>query len=220
MGAGGKERLSNLVESWRLIVLSSSAFPFLCSSSLLISFLPLKYVSFLPHLPCVEHQLLPAEAGAFSWSRSWIVLPAASCCIYCTPNAAPFIYGICSHHFPSGFFSSTISWTIQNELVAYAVLVKLVISGVLTVRFGRDHERSFWTQSCTWMGAAVLRRFYEDKLSSLLEKKHQDPSRPAYCYPNCRQTLLINRGVGCLQARILLDPVSSCGMLGCCAVLS
>lgn len=134
MGAGGKEHLSDLVESWHLTVLSSFAFPFLCSSSLLISFHPLKCMSFLPRLPCIEHQLLPAEAGAFSWSRSWIIPPAASRCIYCTPDAAPFIYGICSDHLPGCFFSSTISWIIQDELVAYTVLVKLMISGVLTVK--------------------------------------------------------------------------------------
>lgn len=71
-----------------------------------------------------------------------------------------------------------------------------------------------------WMGAAVLRQVYEDNLSSLLDQKCQDPSGAAYCYPNCRKTLLINRGVGCLRARILLDPVSSCVVLGCCTVLS
>lgn len=40
------------------------------------------------------------------------------------------------------FFPSTISWTTQNKLVAYAVLVKVMILGVPVARFGRGHAWS------------------------------------------------------------------------------
>lgn len=98
-----------------------------------------------------------------------------------------------------------------------------MISGVLTVKVWQRPQVIFLdtvVELAAWMGAAVLRQVYEDNLSSLLDQKCQDPSGAAYCYPNCRKTLLINRGVGCLRARILLDPVSSCVVLGCCTVLS
>ena len=136
-----------------------------------------------------------------------------ACCIYCAPDVAPFICSTRSDHFP-GFFPSTISQTIQNGLAAYAVQVKLLSSGVLTAGFGGDQEGSFWTQAWNWTGVAVLRRVYKDKWFSLLEQKHQDSSGAACCYPNFRKTLLISRGGGCLQARLLLDPLSSCAVLG------
>lgn len=146
-GARGNVYLSWLNSA--LLPLLRALLPLSSLHHFVLSF-PLSAEVSYQRLPCIQHQSFPAEAGTFSWSRSWIVLPAASRCVCCAPGSVPFVCAACSGTLLwwwFWWFFSGVSWTRQNKLVVCAGLVKLTTSGLLIESLGRDHERCSWAQS-------------------------------------------------------------------------
>lgn len=90
------------------ILMSSCAFKlcFPCPLFFISLFFPSPSLHELP--TTFEHPLFPAEDGASSWSRFWITLPAAHCCIPVLqaqlPSPSVWILTLFQ-----GFFPSTIS---------------------------------------------------------------------------------------------------------------